>query len=173
MLGGRLMPWGCETGIPTSATPATGDNTTVLGLGKIVKLFAGGLIVDDRAHWDRQDDVVPIAAFPVAAFTVAASFRRVLRVIAEVEQRIVMVARLENDVASTASVSAGRSAFGHKFLPTKCQAAIAAVPGLDSDANFVDKHASPVRGRLKGRAPKQTEKGPPDLCRRPIEMQAD
>lgn len=173
MLGRRLVPRGGKAGIATPSTPSTSDNALVLGPGKIVKLFTGGLIVDDCPNRDRQNNVASVASFPVTPFAVASAFGRVLGVVAEVEQGVVMIARFENDVASATSVSARRTALGHELFPAKGQAAIAAIAGLDSNANFIDKHAAPVRDGLQDRARSGQKKGRQCLRRRPIEMQAD
>ncbi len=71
----------------------------------------------------------------------ASAFAFVLRVETKVDQRIVALARFQNDIAATAAVAAGRAAARDKFLPAKGHASVAAVAAFDPDDRFVNKHA--------------------------------
>jgi hypothetical protein len=59
--------------------------------------------------------------------------------VSEVGQGTEIAAYLENDIPSTASVSPRRAAFGHKFLPSECRAAIAAPARRDFYERFIGK----------------------------------
>ena len=69
-----------------------------------------------------------------------AALRLVLRVIAEVDQRVVAIGRLHDYVAATSAVAARRPAPGHKLLPPEGHAAVAAVAGLYANFCFINEH---------------------------------
>src|SRR6266567_1058980 len=70
----------------------------------------------------------------------SAALRAVLRIEAEVDERVVALAGLHDDIAALAAVAAGRPAPRDKFFPPKGHAAIAAVPSLDPDFCLINKH---------------------------------
>jgi hypothetical protein len=82
-----------------------------------------------------------VEAGAVGAHAVLAALRLVLRVIAEMDQRVVALRDFHDDVAATAAVAARRAAAGHKLLAPEGHAAIAAVAGLDANFCFIDEHA--------------------------------
>src|SRR5258708_2781640 len=75
----------------------------------------------------------------VGSLAVASAFAFVLRVETKVDQRIVALARFQNDVATTAAVAAGRAAARDKFLSAKGHASVTAVAAFDPDDRFVNK----------------------------------
>ena len=71
-----------------------------------------------------------LAPGPVAALAVPAAFRLMLRVEAEMEQRVLVRIATSDDVAAASAVAAARAAARNKLLPSKRKAAIAAVAGF-------------------------------------------
>src|SRR5207302_6272367 len=110
MLARRLMGGSGEAGIAASAAPAAGDDDALIGAGKIVQPVAGSVVVKNGADGDFEDDVVAFASALVAAFTVASALGLVLRVEAEMHQRVVALAGLHVHVAAAPAIAAGRAA---------------------------------------------------------------
>ena len=69
-----------------------------------------------------------------------AALRLVLGVVAEMNQRVVALARLHDDVAAASAVAARGAPARHKLLAPEGHAAVAAVAGLHADFGFIDKH---------------------------------
>jgi hypothetical protein len=65
----------------------------------------------------------------------------VLGIEAEVDERVVRLARLHDHVAAAATVTAAGSATRDELLPAESNAAVAAVAGLDTDFRFINKHS--------------------------------
>ncbi len=63
-----------------------------------------------------------------------------LRVIAEVNERVVALGGLHHHVAASPAVSTRGAAAGNKLLSPESHAAVAAVAGLHSNFCFIDKH---------------------------------
>src|SRR5207244_11674877 len=91
-----------------------------------------------------QHHVIPGLAATVGAFSVASALRVVLGIEAEVDQRVVCLARLHDDVAPAATVAARGAAARDELLHAECNAAIAAVAGLYADFRFIDEHRESV-----------------------------
>ncbi len=123
----------------TAATALGGDNPLVR-MTKIVHQFAGLVVVESGAYGDLQNDVRTLAARAIRAFAVFSALGFVLRVVAEMDERIVALARLHDDVAAAAAVAAGGSPSGHEFFAAKGHASVAAVAGFYFDLCFIDKH---------------------------------
>src|SRR5271165_2660664 len=109
-------------------------------MAKIVHEFAGFVIVNGGADGDLENDVRALATRAIRAFAVFSALGFVLWVVAEMDERIVALARLHDDVAAAAAVAAGGSAAGHEFFAAKGHASVAAVAGFYLDLCFVDKH---------------------------------
>src|SRR5437016_2358506 len=103
--------------------------------------FAGGLVVNKRAHGDFQDDGFAFTAGAVGAFPVASALRCVFRIEAEMDQRVMAFAGFHNDVATAPAIAARRATPRHKLFPTEGHAAIAAATGFDSNCGFIDEHS--------------------------------
>ena len=103
-----------------------------------------------------------VATGPVAAFSVTAALGLVLRVEAEVEQRVVMLAGHEYHVAAAPAVAAAGTAPGNELLAPERKTAVAAVAGFDLDFNFVDEHGNGKPNYLRCRREGGLNaKGPP------------
>src|SRR5664279_2851062 len=102
--------------------------------------LASFLIVNRSTHRYLQYDGVAIGPRAIGTQPVLATLPLVLRVIAEMDQRVVALRGLHDHVAAAAAVAARGSAPGHKFLPPKGHAAVAAVAGFDANSYFIDEH---------------------------------
>ena len=70
----------------------------------------------------------------------ASALGLVLRIEAEVDQRVVGEQGRHQDIAAVATVAARRPAPGNELFPAKGHAAIAAVSGLDAYFGLIDEH---------------------------------
>src|SRR5437660_708895 len=125
VLARRLMGGGGEAGIAASAAPAAGDDDALIGAGKIVQAFAGSVVIKDGADGDFEHDIVAFASALIAAFAVASALGLVLRVEAEMDQRVVALAGFHVDVAAAAAVAAGRAAARNELFAAKRDASVA------------------------------------------------
>src|SRR5581483_228560 len=96
----------------------------------------------------------------IAALTVAAALCLVLGIVAECQQRILMLRRDQYDVAAAAAVAAAGAAFRNVFFAAKGQTAVAAITGLHQNSCFVDEHrkAAGEKRRLECGRPQPARK---------------
>src|SRR5471032_1587113 len=141
MFGGRLVRGGGEMLVAASAPAAARHREALIGVSEIVEPLAGHLVIYHGAHRDLHLDGVAFGAGPLAAFAVAAALGLVLRVETEMQQRVGLLAGHQNHIAAAPAIAAARTAARDVFLPAECQAAVAAVAGLDQNSDFVNKHA--------------------------------
>ena len=71
----------------------------------------------------------------------ASAFAFVFRVEAEMNERVMALARFHHDVAAAPAVAAGGPAARDKLLPAKSHTTVAPVAGLDPNDRFINKHA--------------------------------
>ena len=140
MLARRLVRGGGKLRVAASAAPAARDHDAFIGAREVVNFLARVLVVNDRADRHLQHNVFAIAAGFVRAFAVPSALGFVFRIEAEMHERVVALARFHPDVAALAAIAARRPAARHEFLPPERHAAVAAIPGLDSNFGFIDKH---------------------------------
>src|SRR6185437_1122180 len=91
---------------------------------------------------------MPFPAGPVAAFAVTATLGLVLRIVAKMEQRVVVRIRNQHYVAAAPAVAAAGTAARNEFLPPKSQAAVSSVAGLHGNDYFVYKHGVELGGAV-------------------------
>ena len=131
--GGKVL-------VPASAASALGDDDALVRLLEVVDQLAGFLVVKGCADRDLQDDGVAVQAGAVGAQAVFAALALVLRVIAEMDQRVVALRTDHDDIAATAAVAARGTAAGHELLAPEGHAAVAAVAGFDANFCFINEH---------------------------------
>ncbi len=68
------------------------------------------------------------------------ALRRVFRIEAEMQQRVVMRAGDHGDVAAAPAIAAARSPARHILLAPERQTAVAAIPGLYADSYLIYEH---------------------------------
>jgi hypothetical protein len=140
VLGWSLMGGRSKVLVASSSAAAASHQEPIAGFGEIVQHFAGAGIIDDRSNRNRQLDRFAFPPAPIAALAMPASLGGVFRIEAEVKQGVVVFAGDENDVTAAAPISAARPSARHVLLATERQTAVAAIPGLYADFNFIDKH---------------------------------
>src|ERR1700691_1346966 len=126
--------------VAASAAPPARDHDAFVRARKIVDFLTRIFVVNDRTHRHFQDNPFTVAAGFFRAFTMSSALGFIFRIETEMHQRIVALARLHPDVAALAAVAARRAAARNEFLPPERHAAIAAIPSLDSNFGFIDKH---------------------------------
>jgi hypothetical protein len=156
MLRRSLVSGGNEARVSAAAPAALGDNCGLTLLGEIEQLLARGSVIDDRANGNREFNIEPVLPFAIAAFAVAPPLCGMFRVKAEVEQRIIVIARHHGHAATAAAVTAAGTAARHELFTPERQTAVAAVAGLYFDSYFIDKHV------------RKMKKGPRGYDRRPL-----
>src|ERR1019366_7817949 len=129
-----------EVLVAAPAFAALGDTESLSRMGEIVDTLARGFVVDHRAHRHLDLQRFALGAGALAAFAVAPALRLVLRVEAELEQGIGVLARHHDDIAAAAAVAPARTAPRDVLLPAKGKASVAAVAGLHQYSDFVNEH---------------------------------
>src|SRR6185295_7609504 len=143
-----------EARIPATAAATAGDDDAVVRAREVVDFLSSLVVVDDRAYRNFQQDVHTLAAGAVGAFAVASALRFVLRIEAEVYQRIMPLAGFHDDVAALTAVTTRGTATRDEFLPAEGHTAIAAVASFDPDSCLVDEHQLSVFGRRSSAGPR-------------------
>src|SRR5439155_12343437 len=137
---GRLVCRGGEARVAASTPAAAGYEEPLAGLGKIVQLLPGLGVVDHRSNRRLHVNRLPLVSGAIAAFAMASTLGFVLGVETEMEESILVRTGDEVDITAAAAFAATRPAAWDILLPSKREAAITAVPGLDVNPDFVDEH---------------------------------
>ena len=126
--------------VAAPAAPAPGHGH-LLSRPRQVGQPLAALFVDYRGPDGNRQKHVP-ARMPgaVGAFSMPSAVSPEFAVEAIAQQRIVVLRSLQNHATTRAAVAPRRPAAWHEFLPAKGHAAVAAVPCLDIDFRFIDKH---------------------------------
>src|SRR4051812_12875224 len=140
VLGWGLVGRGSEPRVASAAASTFGHGETLARLGEVEELFPAIGVVDDGPDGHGHLYVVALATSPVTAFAVAATFRVVLGVEAEMQKSVVVRVCDHDDVPAAATVSAARTAARNEFLTTKRETPVAAIACFYFDFYFVDKH---------------------------------
>src|SRR5277367_750309 len=159
-----LMPGLGEILVASSAAPTLRDQHALAGSGQVGNGFTCLVIERDCAERDLQDHVLTGVAGTVRAFAVAPAVRLEFTIVAVTQKRVVVGIRFEVNAATVATIATGRAAARDVLLPTKRDAAVAAVARLDRYFRFISKHENhtpklaPVLGApLKTIAQERTE----------------
>lgn len=67
----------------------------------------------------------------------------VLRIVAEVDERVVALRADHDNVAAATAIAAGGTAAGNELLSAEGHAAVSAVSGFDANFCFIDEHGRP------------------------------
>src|SRR5579859_882077 len=118
--------------------------------------LAGLGVVDGGADRDLDRNRFTIAAGAVGALAMTAALGLVLRVEAEMNQRVVLLAGLHDDVAAASAVATRRAASGNKLFAAEGNAAVAAIAGFDENFCFIDKHTYEIPTSYLSSLPKVT-----------------
>jgi len=130
---------GLEEGIAMASASALSDQDPLVGLGKIVEQFAGGVVVDLGAGRDRNIEILAVTPVTVAAFAVPSAFGAEDMVESEFEKRVLVGIRDEIDVAAVTAIAAAGTALRDELLPPEGNATVPAVTGFDCNFGFVDE----------------------------------
>ena len=96
--------------------------------------FAGVGVVNDGSHRNRNIDGRPVAPRAVAAFAMPPALGRVFGIETEMQQRVVMLAGDQDDVAAAPAIAAAGTSAWDVLLAAKRQAAVAAVARFYADS---------------------------------------
>ena len=97
-------------------------------------------IVDQRAGWNVDDQILAGSTGHFFAHADLARRRPPMVPAGEIEKRVFVGVREENDTAAIATVAAVGSALGDEFFAAKRDAAAPTVAGFDRNRGFIDKH---------------------------------
>ena len=94
-------------------------------------------VVNDGAYRDWHLNICSVVSRSIAAFTMPAALSRMFRVKAQVEQRVVVPARSQDNIAPVSTVAAARTAAWDIFFTAKCKAAVPAIAGFYRDCDLI------------------------------------
>src|ERR1051326_2177636 len=141
-----------ESGVAAASASTVSHHEAIAGLGEIVQQVARRRVVHDGSDRSGHVHAFSVAAFPVAALAVTAALGLMLGVEAEMQQRVVMFAGNQDDVAAAASVAAAGPASRNILLAPERKTAVAAVSGFDRNGDVVDEHRCGTGSGLLRRA---------------------
>ena len=122
----------------TTATPtATRDDAPLPWSRKVKHLLSVFCVVNDGAYRDWHLNICSVVSRSIAAFTMPAALSRMFRVKTQVEQRVVVPARSQDNIAPVSTVAAARTAARDKFFTAKCKAAVPAIAGFYRDCDLI------------------------------------
>ena len=102
--------------------------------------FAALEVVNDSADRYFEDDIIAGLAAAVGTFAMASALRVVLGVEAEVDERVVRLARLHDHVTALAPVTSAGATARDELLPAECHASVSAATGVDPNSRFIYEH---------------------------------
>src|SRR5690606_34624903 len=135
----RAVGRALEVHVAKAALAAPGHEQAVAVAGHVAADLVGGDVDDLGA--DRADDRGVLAALAVAllAHAVLATLGAEPLLVAEVDQGVEVLRRLQPHAAAVAAVATVRPAERDELLAPETDAAVAAVSGGDGDFGFVDE----------------------------------
>src|SRR5690606_2327607 len=113
-------------------------------LDKVRDERAGVRVADNRARWDRDDQVRAAAPGFVTAAAVLAVLGVEVALLGERDQRVDRRLDLKVDIATLAAVAARRAATRNVFLAAEVHDAVAAVAALYLNCCFIICHDAGV-----------------------------
>jgi len=138
-LPGRAVRARLKVQIAQTAAAAFGQNRLLTIEGQIRNQRATLGIRDHRADRHSQNDVFGGCPVSIRTLAVLTTTCPVDSGVAIVNQRIDIAIRHRDDRTAAATITPARATFGNELLATKCNDAIAAVPGMDFDGGFINK----------------------------------
>src|SRR5437667_9909547 len=136
----RVMRGSRELGIAPASASAAGNYESVIGVREVVDPLSGVGVVNDGSDGDSKQNVFAFPPGFIRTFAVASTLSFVFGIEAEMDQRIVSLARFHNDVAALATIATRGASARDELLPSKSEAAVAAVAGFHADCSFIDEH---------------------------------
>ena len=133
----------CEMLVAPAAAAAAAEDI-VLAVRHVLDDLVRLRVAHDRPARNLDDQVGPALTLAAAALAVLAVRRGVFPLVAEVHQRGQIVVHAKDDAAAVPAVAAVGAAGRDVFLAVKRDRAVAAVPGLDVNFCFIDKHGVPL-----------------------------
>ena len=129
-----------ELGITPATPSAAGNHESVVGVREVMHLLAGVGVVNDGSDGDFEQNVFALAPGFIRAFAVASALSLVFGIEAEMNQRVVSLARFHDDVAALTTIAARGASTRNKLLPSESETAVTAVAGFHADCGFIDEH---------------------------------
>jgi hypothetical protein len=139
-----MFRWGLvrrrsESRIAAPSSTAASDSAALSRSRKVEHLLARLSVVNDSAYWDRHLNRRSVVSRSVAAFTMPAALSRMFRIEPQVEQRVVVLARNQDNIAAVSTIAATRTATRHIFFAPKREAAVTAVASFYRDCDLIDE----------------------------------
>ena len=123
--------------VALAADAALGDQQAIAVVGEVADDLVGLDVDDLGADGYADGDVLAGLAEGLAAHAVLAALGAELALVAEVDQRVEVLVRLQPHAAAIAAVAAIRPAERNELLAPEADAAVAAVAGDDQDLGFI------------------------------------
>jgi len=122
------------------STPSSGrEQRAIAVVREIGQFLAGAFVKDNGTNRHLEFNVVTAGTIAVRTAAGLTAFGAVSMRVAIVNQRVHIAIRPRPNAAAAAAVTPVRSAFRNELLATKRRAAVAALPGGNLDARFIDE----------------------------------
>ena len=140
VLAWSLMRRSGEACITAPTASAFCNDNSVVRTAEVVNNLASILVVDDRPDRNFQDDVFAFGACPVRTLPVASALGFVFGIKAEMNKRVVLLARFHDHVAASTTIATRRTAARDEFLAPEGHAAVAAATRSYPNFGLINKH---------------------------------
>ena len=137
-----------EMGISAAAMPTFDDEGFLSILRHIRQKFAGLIVIDHRSERHLDEDVLCIFAEHLFGAAVGTGFGSEFSMTAEIDQRIQVAIRFDEDRAALAAITARRAAARYILLTAEGNHPVPARTGDYNNLCSIDKHGVP---RLRNR----------------------
>ena len=128
-----------EMRVAVAAIAAAAEHDSLAGLVEVGDQRFAVVIEDLGAEGDADQHVLGRGPGAVRPGAVAALRGAEMLGVAEVDQRVEVLDRLEDDVPAAPAIAAIRAAELHELLPAECDDSVAAITGADIDLGLVEK----------------------------------
>jgi hypothetical protein len=125
--------------VAETAAAAARDEQHVAVVDHLADKLSGALVVNLRSAGDLDIAVTSRAPVTLFAAPVLAALGALMRFVIKIEERGLILAGHEIDVAAAAAVAAVGPAFVHVFFAAKRTTSVAAVAGVHVSANPINK----------------------------------
>ena len=143
LFGKRRRTVGCRgiAGIALAAASALGYNVFLPVLNKVSQAHARSIVAHQRAHRHFNNNVIGPVPGAVAVAALPAAFGHKFTFITEINQRVQIFIRTQNNAAAASAVAAVRAALFYKFFPAEAAHAVAACACFHINSCSVNKHS--------------------------------
>ena len=131
---------GREVRVSKSATPTARGQPAVAIVIEIVKQVACISVKDLRAHRHAHNQIITFATGTIRTFAMRTALGNVLRVIAQVQQRVQRAISYKDNIAAATAIASRWTTTRHKLLAPESRNTVTSVTPLHVNLGAINKH---------------------------------